>query len=125
MNATPIPIPGISAGELNNRVSIETASTARDTTTGEAAPTFTSAFSCWAAVEPLNGRELLQAQAAQADVTHRVRVRYSSDTAKISPRDRIRMTDRIRGDRIFNILSVQNVSERRAVIQIMAREQTA
>ena len=33
-------------------------------------------FTCWAAVEPLVGREYIAAQAAQSEVTARIRMRF-------------------------------------------------
>mgnify|MGYP000909745925 CR=1 FL=1 len=40
----------------------------------------------WAAVEPLNGREFIAAQAVQSEVTTRIRMRYRAD---LQPADRI------------------------------------
>ncbi|WP_149683754.1 phage head closure protein [Alkalithermobacter thermoalcaliphilus] len=36
----------------------------------------------WAAIEPLRGREFFQAQQAQAEVTHKVTIRYRKDVDK-------------------------------------------
>lgn len=63
------------AGQLDQRVTVE-----RNTTTtdgwGGVTTTWAPLFTCWAAVEPLTGREFLSAQAAQSEVTARIRMRY-------------------------------------------------
>ena len=38
--------------------------------------TWAPLFTCWAAVEPLTGREFIAAQAAQSEVTARIRMRF-------------------------------------------------
>lgn len=68
----------------------------------------------WGQIEPLSGRELFQAQAIDARVTHRITIRH---------RDRLKPTHRIvaRG-RYFNIISASTVNERDVEISILAEE---
>ena len=67
-----------------------------------------------ASIEPISGREYFAAQSTQADVTHRIRIRYFSG---IVPKMRVSYNSRI-----FDILSVINVGERNRELQLMCRE---
>lgn len=62
------------AGRLDLRVTVE-----RFTTThswGQPIEKWAPLFTCWASVEPLVGREYIAAQAAQSEVTARIRMRF-------------------------------------------------
>ncbi len=63
------------AGDLRHRVTIQQLTTTRDAE-GVTTETWTNVATVWAAVEPLQGREYFQAQAVNAEVTTRVRIRY-------------------------------------------------
>ena len=65
-------------------------------------------------IEPVSGREYFDAQTTQADVTHRIYLRY---IAGVIPKMRMKY-----GARIFDILSVINTRERNAELQLMCRE---
>jgi len=67
-----------------------------------------------ASIEPISGREYFSAQTTQADVTHRINLRY---VAGVKPKMRVKY-----GSRIFDILSVSNVDERNRELQLMCRE---
>lgn len=43
---------------------------------GEAVITYIDAIQCWAAVEPLSGRELFNAQQTQGEITTRIRIHW-------------------------------------------------
>jgi SPP1 family predicted phage head-tail adaptor len=73
----------------------------------------------FAAIEPLTGREFLEAQAQQARVDHRVRFRYDRVTAGIKTGMRLR-----RGEILYDITSVVNPNMRNREIHVMARVQT-
>ncbi|MBI4800635.1 MAG: phage head closure protein [Desulfarculus sp.] len=65
------------AGALRHRVAIQQPVTS--TPEGQAEPVVTYvpfALDAWASVEPLNGREFFAAGGRQAEVSHRVRLRY-------------------------------------------------
>lgn len=66
------------AGELNRRITIQQPTVAKDqykrVTTG-----WVDFKTVWAAVEPLNGREYIQAQNTNAEITVRFRIRYLPD----------------------------------------------
>ena len=101
------------SGRLRHRIDLET-NVGTTNTFGAITDTWSLWTTLWASVEPLSGRELLQAQQMQADITHRVRFRYVSGvTAKM----RVAY-----GSRYFNILSVINDQERNREIVLMCKE---
>lgn len=74
--------------------------------------TLTSTF--YASIEPLIGREYMAAKQMQADVTHKIRMRYIpglTTTMRI-----------VFGTRVFEIESILNVQERNRELVIMATE---
>ncbi len=101
------------AGAYRHRITLQQATETRDSLGGtvQAWATFATV---WAAIEPLSGRELLQAQQVQAEVTHRVRLRYMNGvTAELRV---------LFGTRYFNILSAVNVQERNREIVLTCKE---
>ena len=101
-------------GALRHTVSIEKPV---ETTNayGEREVTWVAHKSDWrASIEPLAGRELWQAQQVQADVSHRVRIRY---VAGVTPRMRI-----VFGTRTFQISSITNTEERNVELVLLCRE---
>lgn len=72
----------MNAGRLDQRVTIERVTYTQDPMGGmteEWAPLVT----LWAAVEPLNGRELFAASTTLSETTTRVRIRYRPDLTVI------------------------------------------
>jgi len=67
----------------------------------------------WAAVEPLAGREFFDAARVNADVTHRIRIRYRPDVT-----ERMRI---VLGARTFDILAALEMDRRRE-LHLMCRE---
>ena len=63
------------AGQLDQRVTVERFSRTEDEL-GQPIETWAPLFTCWAAVEPLTGREYIAAQAAVSEVTARIRMRF-------------------------------------------------
>lgn len=68
----------------------------------------------WAALEPLRGREQIEAQQLQAKVTHRIRIRYRRN---VKPAHRMTV-----GSRVFNFVSVFDKGERCRELEILAEE---
>lgn len=66
------------AGELRHRVTIQQKSVTRDSYGAEVI-TWTDVATVWAAVEPLRGREFLEAKQIQSETAYRVRIRHRSD----------------------------------------------
>lgn len=101
------------AGNLRNRIVVQDKSVTQNAY-GEEVITWTAVASVWAAIEPLMGREFMAAQQVQAEVTTRIRLRYISGLA---PEMRV-----LFGGRVFEILSVQHVYERRRELILMCKE---
>ena len=101
------------AGELRHRVTIQQKIVTRDTFGGEVV-TWADVATVWAAVEPLRGREFLDAKQIQAETAYRVRMRYRSDVD----------TDmRIVWDsRTLEITAVLDVDGRGRELELMCRE---
>jgi len=68
----------------------------------------------WAAIEPLRGREFFAAQAVNAEVTTRIRIRYRSDVDR-------KMIARHK-DAEFEILYTINPEFRNVELQLMSKE---
>jgi SPP1 family predicted phage head-tail adaptor len=100
-------------GRLRHRIAIERVTETRDTD-GSVIETWSTYATVQASIDPISGREYFAAQSVQADLTHRIVMRYLSG---IVPKMRVKY-----GSRIFDILSVINVSERNRELQLMCRE---
>lgn len=101
------------AGSLRHKVTIQRVSQTLDSSR-QTVDLWTTLADVWAAVEPLTGRELVNAQQIQPDVTHRVRIRHRDDvTAKMRV---------LEGTRQLNIESVLNIEERDRELHLMCRE---
>jgi SPP1 family predicted phage head-tail adaptor len=85
------------AGALRRQVALQTRIASKDTF-GQASVSWTTTATTWADIEPLSGRELMAAQAQQAETTHKVSIRYRSG---VTPAMRV-----VYQGRNFNVLSV-------------------
>ena len=102
------------AGKLRHRLIVERLLSSQNTTTGEVADTWAFACTYWALVEPLSGDELFESRRVQPEVTHTVTLRYG---ASVTPVDRL-----VWGSRVFGILSVIDVGERRRELKLLCKE---
>ena len=100
-------------GKLRHRITIEQVADSQDTD-GSLIETCSSYVTAQGSIEPVSGREYFDAQVTQADVTHRIYLRY---IAGVIPKMRVKY-----GARIFDILSVINTRERKVELQLMGRE---
>jgi SPP1 family predicted phage head-tail adaptor len=100
-------------GKLRHRITIEQVTETQDTD-GSALESWSTYATVQASIEPISGREYFTAQSTQADVTHRISLRYVSG---ITPKMRVNFSSRI-----FDILSVINVNECNRELQLMCRE---
>ncbi|MDL1909696.1 head-tail adaptor protein [Chloroflexi bacterium CFX6] len=67
-------------GKLRRRVKIYDKGTVTRNGPGEEIPAYDALVATvWAAVEPMSGREFIEATQVQADVTIRIRIRYRND----------------------------------------------
>lgn len=101
------------AGKLRKRIEIQRRSTTRDSY-GQPTTAWETLATTQAEIEPMSGRELVAAMAVQSEVTHTVTIRY---------RPGINATLRIKyADRLFNIHSVIDESERHRMLTLMCSE---
>jgi SPP1 family predicted phage head-tail adaptor len=103
----------VKIGKLRHRITIEQVTETQDAD-GSIVEIWSPFAVVQASIEPASGREYLAAQSIQADVTHRIILRFLTG---IVPKMRVNY-----GSRIFDILSVINVGERNRELQLMCRE---
>mgnify|MGYP001599371197 CR=1 FL=1 len=101
------------AGRLNKRITLQSATLARDGH-GQPIETWADVATMWAAVEPIRGREYFAAQQVSAETTHRVTLRHR---AGVSPQMRVAF-----GSRTFRIESVIDPLEKNERIELMCVE---
>lgn len=101
------------AGQLRQRVTLQRV-TSVPNQYGEMVETWSDVVELYAAVEPLRGREFFDAEQVQAEISHRVRIRYYPG---VVPTMRF-----VFGARHLAISAVINVDERRREMQCMCRE---
>lgn len=65
------------AGRLNRRIQIQSYTETQDSL-GEITQAWSTTATVWAAIEPLNGREYLEARAINEETRVRFRIRYRS-----------------------------------------------
>lgn len=102
------------AGWLRHRVEI-LAKEAEQNSFGEEVVTWVTAGMVWASVEPLRGREYIEAKQGQVEVSHRVVMRWREGVSA-------EMRLRIHEGRMLEIESVINPLERGERLELMCRE---
>ncbi len=104
------------AGKLRHPISIQQDAGNTKDAAGHRIANWTeiSGGAVWASVEPLTGRELYMAMQVQAQVTHKIKIRYVSG---VTPKMRV-----VYGSRNFNIESVLNIEERNIEMHLMCKE---
>lgn len=85
---------------LDRRMALQSVTTVADALGGRTS-TWATTTSVWASLDPLGGREAIQAQALQSTLSHRVRIRYRTD---VTPQQRL-----VYGARTFEILTVREI----------------
>lgn len=102
-------------GSLRHRVSIYDKGTVVRNATGEEIPAYdTLVATVWGAVEPTSGREFIEANQVQADVTMRIRIRYRAD---IRPEMRV-----VEGTHTYAINSILDQRGERKELHLMCQE---
>ena len=104
------------AGQLDTRITIERLQSGEDSW-GQPIEGWSLIASTWAAVEPLTGRELFAAQAAQSETTYRLTVRYM---AGVDASCRVVLDD----GRVLGILAVLDLRNQHRYVQFLCRELT-
>lgn len=115
-------MPGIRAGELNRRLTIQSRSTTQDTVGGQST-TWATIATVWANIEALTARELMAAQAVQSSVSHQITIRYQpllADPKAVAEMRAVLVRDGV--TRIFNIHGSRDEGERRRNIILDAEE---
>lgn len=84
---------------------------------GEEVIGWVTAATVWASVEPLRGREYIEAKQGQVEVSHRVVMRFREG---VGPEMRLRLA----GGRVLEIESVINPLERGERLELMCAERT-
>lgn len=109
------------AGPLRFRVKLQSYATSADTF-GQQVPTWTTVGTYWADIRFLVGREAVNALQKKAETTHKINMRYIGE---IDASMRILYTDpRTHVDRIFNILDVNPIDERKREYELKVQEVT-
>lgn len=101
------------AGKLRKRVTIQEQDVSRDDFGAEVV-TWVDVATVWAAVEPLRGREFLEAQREGATVDTRIRIR---GCLTVTP-----AMQAVWGSHTYDIQAVIRVEERGVETQLMCRE---
>lgn len=89
------------AGSLRHEVDLQRVTVAADSH-GDQTKTWATLATVRASIEPLSGREFLQASQVMSDVTVRIKVRGRPDI-RLTPKDRVRYVDPNHGERLFDI----------------------
>lgn len=103
------------AGKLRNRVDLQRVTVTRDSH-GDQVKTWATLATVWASIEPLSGREFLQASQVMSDVTVRIKIRGNPDLA-LTPKDRVKF-----GARVFDIRHVIDWGGRGVETQLLCTE---
>lgn len=106
----------MNAGKLRHRITLQSPTGSRDAV-GERTTTWTSVATVFASVNPLSVRDLLAASQLQSEVSHRVRIRYSSAVAAIDASWRV-----LFGSRVLVVQGVRNIDETRSELELMCSE---
>ena len=102
----------LNSGDLRHRIKIERPVETQDAF-GEVELAFHPFADRWAAIEPLRGRERMEADAVDARTTHRVLLR----NLEVNPRDRLKY-----GARTFEVVSSIDPDERGIFIELRCEE---
>lgn len=101
------------SGQRSHYITIQQSTSAPDGYGGQV-KTWVDYLSVWAAIRPLNGKELIAASATQNETTHTITFPYITG---VTAAHRITYNGRY-----FNILNVINVEERNRELQCLCSE---
>lgn len=104
------------AGTLKHRVELQSPNTAPDSA-GWVGDDWTTVETVWSRIEPLSGREQMLAAQRQAETTHRITLRYSSEIAALDSSWRV-----LYGSRAFVIDEVRNMGEGDRMFELICVE---
>lgn len=101
------------AGKLRHRITLQSQFAIRDSFGGETV-TWNDESTVWASVDPLSGREYFDSARVNAELSHRVRIRFFST---LTPGWRV-----LFGSRVLDVKSVINFEERGIYQDLMCQE---
>ena len=106
------------AGTLRHRVTLQKPTVVDDGQGGKTTTWTTGQVTdVPAAIEPLMGREAIEASKVQGTMSHRITIRYSSAVSGLTPTWRV-----VFGSRTFEIHAVKQIDERRREVQLECSE---
>jgi len=108
----------IAAGDLSRRVTIQSRAATQDTF-GAQSSTWADVATVWAGIEPLTGRELMNAQTISSEISHKITMRYQSAWANPKTVAGYRA---VYGGRVFDIHASMNEFEGNERITLLAAE---
>ncbi len=100
-------------GKLRNRITFQKKEKVKDLE-GNTVTAWTDRFTVWASIKGLRGRELIDAGANAVEISTRIYIRYRRG---VTHDMRIKF-----GERIFDIVNVNNIEERNIEYEILANE---
>lgn len=101
------------AGRLRHRLNLQVSVDTKDAG-GGLIETWAALSTVWGAIITLSGRELVDAQKINSEITHRIEIRYLST---VNAKGRA-----LFGSRIFQTFEVLNIDERNREMHIGAKE---
>ena len=106
------------AGDLRHQVTLQRRDIIRDSMGGQAT-NWTDVCTTRAGISQLSGRELEVARSIHSEVTHSITLRYRPEFANPTKAAALRLLFR---DRVFNIVSVNNIDERCRYLELVCSE---
>ena len=100
-------------GRRQKRVGIQTKQTVR-TDMGSFSHTWVTDKTVWAHIAPASGKELYAGEQVQAEVTHKITIRFYSG---LTTKNRL-----LYGTRIFDINFIKNIDERDCYMEMLCKE---
>ena len=109
---------GVQSGDLRHRITIQKQVIAKNSY-GEDTVSWSDDATMWAAIYPVRGKQYFEAQQTQAQVSHKIVIRYRTlmDGTLINPKCRVKFKARF-----FTIDVVINPDERRISLELMCNE---
>ncbi len=106
-------------GQLRHRVTLETRTETPDSY-GEDQWTYSTLATVWANVQGMRGQEVFRDDQVQADATHKVTIRHSSQVSGVNAKDRI-----VHGSKTYDIIAPPiDRDGRERFLEILVRERT-
>ena len=100
-------------GRMRHRIRIQRLGQARNEF-GEPEDRWEDVATVWSSIQPVSGREFMEALKAQAEVTHRVTIRY---TPAVKASMRV-----LYGDRVLDILHILDAWEQHREMTLLCKE---